>query len=285
MGIDGNRGFVAIAALLAILCVRETVALPPPASASVECDRAAGSIDGIPGTRPSDPTSSRPLSTGDLTKFIDESFKDPSLVYCQPFLGCEARAHVLARRLTEQGAKVRKIFAEGRLLALARDGKYYAWQGHVATVVEVTDNVDGHSRTREMVIDPSLFDHPVTEAEWKSAILIGDSSADFSYGAPTRYDPPSNIFIHSDANYYTNVAKETLRAISQLNVLPPEAQKDFQKRMRNDQRLNRAWRAEGFLQRWGDPVFREAWIKYEIKPAPGQDDYDDAYWRNWQPPH
>jgi len=267
--------------IFALIQTQSSLALPPSAPTSADCETAAVSLDVASVASPRSPA----LTTNDLTSFIDESFKDPSLVFRQPFNGCEARAHVMAQRLLERGAKVRKIFAGGRLLARGRDGNYYRWKGHVALTVEITDTVGGRPVTRERVIDPALFDHPVTEAEWKAAVQIGDSSkADISYGPSHLYGPPSGLYL-DNPSYYDRAAKASLSALTKLDSLPPEAQKDFQTRMRVDPALNVAWDSGEFMQRWGDPVFRRAWMEDRIKPGPGQDDYDFEYWKNWRPPN
>jgi hypothetical protein len=87
-----------------------------------------------------------------------------------PADGCYARAHLMARRMQSMGLRPRKVwsFAHGESL-YARTSHipagFVEWGYHVAPTLRVkTDN-----GVHEMVIDPSLFDRPVTVGQWSNA--------------------------------------------------------------------------------------------------------------------
>jgi len=91
-----------------------------------------------------------------------------------PADGCYARAHVMIKRMAERYGldidSIQKIFIEGNLI-IQTDYVYpglndntIEWRYHVAPLLNVQDT---HGTITLYVIDPSLFDHPVTIEEWK----------------------------------------------------------------------------------------------------------------------
>ena len=78
--------------------------------------------------------------------------------------GCFARAHLMARRFEAEGVEVDKVWLKG---ALYIPGTDINWNYHVAPIVYVKD-ADGV--TKKMVIDPALFDRPVSVEEWDKKI-------------------------------------------------------------------------------------------------------------------
>jgi hypothetical protein len=74
--------------------------------------------------------------------------------------GCYARAHLMARRFEAQGVRVDKVWIKG-LLSVPETG--IRWNFHVAPILYVHDS---KGKIQKMVIDPSLFDKPVTVEEW-----------------------------------------------------------------------------------------------------------------------
>lgn len=127
---------------------------------------------------------------------------------CIPFLypddGCWARAHEMSRLMLGMGHLPRKVWIRGTLRVDTRNNPncLVSWGWHVAPTLCVRH---GLLRRRRMVIDPSLFTTPVSQATWKSA--QGDASATLTdtdasvyhlfsvYGAVT--DPT-----YSQTNYY-----------------------------------------------------------------------------------
>lgn len=83
--------------------------------------------------------------------------------------GCSARAQLMIRKMQTLGIQAGKVWAfprsKGENLQLATPlvpGGHVQWCYHVAPVVRVRS---GHHDI-DMVIDPALFHHPVTVAQW-----------------------------------------------------------------------------------------------------------------------
>ena len=78
--------------------------------------------------------------------------------------GCYARAHIMARRFEAQGIRVDKAWIKGDLYVEDTD---ITWNYHVAPLLYVEDE---KGKIQKMVIDPSIFDRPVTLEEWDNKI-------------------------------------------------------------------------------------------------------------------
>lgn len=78
--------------------------------------------------------------------------------------GCYARAHLMARRFEKEGIRVDKAWLKGDLYVADSNTE---WNYHVAPLVYVK-NKDGS--ISKMIIDPSIFDKPVTLEEWDNKI-------------------------------------------------------------------------------------------------------------------
>lgn len=76
--------------------------------------------------------------------------------------GCYARAHLMARRFEEEGVRVDKVWIKGDL-SVPGSKPPINWNFHVAPIVYIDD---GRGGVKKMVIDPSLFDKPVSVEEW-----------------------------------------------------------------------------------------------------------------------
>ncbi len=98
--------------------------------------------------------------------------------------GCEARAHVIANRLKDQGLPVEKIWLKGEVFNKKRPGEMWAF--HVATAIRVKTP---EGKIERRVMDPSLSPSMLREEEWVK--LIGWQGD----GAPMRvaFPPPNNI--------------------------------------------------------------------------------------------
>ncbi|WP_043738081.1 protein-glutamine glutaminase family protein [Nocardia asiatica] len=107
---------------------------------------------------------------------------DPATVPppCIPFLypddGCWARAHEMCRLMIATGLRPRKVWIRAHTM-LSVDTKnnpncIVLWGWHVAATLRVRGP---YPQVRVMVIDPSLFQQPVTEQTWKS--VQGDPNA------------------------------------------------------------------------------------------------------------
>ena len=96
---------------------------------------------------------------------------------CIPFLypddGCWGRAHEMCRLMIADGAAPEKVWIQGSLNVASHNKPncLVGWNWHVAPTLQV--DINGTPET--YVIDPSLFNEPVTLATWKG--LQGDPSA------------------------------------------------------------------------------------------------------------
>ncbi|RJF90383.1 protein-glutamine glutaminase family protein [Sphingomonas cavernae] len=97
---------------------------------------------------------------------------------CIPFLypddGCWGRAHEMCRLMINMGRKPRKVWIQGSLHVSTKNNPNCAvnWGWHVAPTLCVRR---GWFRRQQMVIDPSLFTTPVSQATWKG--VQGDPNA------------------------------------------------------------------------------------------------------------
>ncbi|HEX4605297.1 MAG TPA: protein-glutamine glutaminase family protein [Candidatus Angelobacter sp.] len=129
---------------------------------------------------------------------------------CIPFLypddGCWARAHEMCRLMIAAGARPSKVWIDGSLHTLTRNNPncFVNWGWHVAPTICVRRRFFS---SELMVIDPSLFTTPVTEATWKS--VQGDPNATLTNTAATVYW--RNV-IPTDPNYVdTNIRLQFYR--------------------------------------------------------------------------
>lgn len=97
---------------------------------------------------------------------------------CIPFLypdnGCWGRAHEMCRLMINMGRKPRKVWIQGSLHVDTKNNPncFVNWSWHVAPTLCVRR---GWFWTQQMVIDPSLFPTPVSQATWKG--VQGDPNA------------------------------------------------------------------------------------------------------------
>ncbi|MBY0413349.1 MAG: hypothetical protein K2Q18_04260 [Bdellovibrionales bacterium] len=80
--------------------------------------------------------------------------------------GCFARAHRMAQMLDEEGVLSGKIFAEGSIPFKGKNIEGF-WSYHTASVILVRKK----GKIIPTVIDPVLFDKPVSVDEWKKKLL------------------------------------------------------------------------------------------------------------------
>lgn len=89
--------------------------------------------------------------------------------------GCYARAHLAHKKLVDLGLYVQKAWAfpadrigsETPVLLASLLGEKYGWYFHVAPALTV---VVPDGSLQKMIIDPSMFDGPVTKKEWACAM-------------------------------------------------------------------------------------------------------------------
>jgi glutaminase-like protein len=147
-----------------------------------------------------------------LFAFCSATTCDPLTVPppCIPFLypddGCWARAHEMCRLMLAAGAKPRKVWIDGNLHVNTKNNPqcFVDWGWHVAPIICVRRRF---FRAEYMVIDPSLFTSPVTEATWKS--VQGDPNATLTNTDASVYW--RNV-IPTDPNYVdTNIRLQYYR--------------------------------------------------------------------------
>jgi hypothetical protein len=108
---------------------------------------------------------SKPVPLKKALKIFDQLADMEDVAFGYPYNGCEARAYILCRRMTEMGLTPGKAWAfEGkRKLCVELAGKKYKWWFHVAPVLPIRMP---DKTVQNLVIDPGLFDGPVSLKEW-----------------------------------------------------------------------------------------------------------------------
>lgn len=163
---------------------------------------------------------------------------DPTTVPppCIPFLypddGCWGRAHEMCRLMIADGASPRKVWIystwPARLHVDTRNNPncFVEWGWHVAPTlcVRVRRRLPFYlCRTRTMVIDPSLFTTPVSEATWKG--VQGDPAAQLVPTDASIFYRSSGGFTQTDPAYTeTAIVLDTYRAqllLRSTQVGPP----------------------------------------------------------------
>ena len=120
--------------------------------------------------------------------------------------GCLARAHEMCRVITERGYASGKLWnfsAPAPLLAGENEFGPLDWNQHVAPVVWVRGD-DGQAR--EMVIDPSLGQGPMTREEWQG-LQSGPEGQRLELTDAATY----GYFLDADARLDPNVAAAELQ--------------------------------------------------------------------------
>lgn len=113
----------------------------------------------------------------------------PCIPFRYPDDGCWARAHEMCRLMINQGLSPRKVWidhSQGSVLHVSTRNNpkcYVEWGWHVAPTLCVRGPI--WFQTRQMVIDPSLFTTPVSEAVWKG--VQGDPNASLTHTGPEQF--------------------------------------------------------------------------------------------------
>ena len=132
-------------------------------------------------------------------------------VPCIPFRfpddGCWARASEMCRLMIATGRSPGKVWIDGTLNVISsnKPGCLVQWGWHVAPTICVRGRWPWF--TRRMVIDPSLFTTPVTEADWKAK--QGDPNATLTDTDHTVYW--RNVHPTDPSYYWTNIDLATYR--------------------------------------------------------------------------
>lgn len=149
-------------------------------------------------------------------KFITDKGKEAAVPYHHPADGCHLRAQMMAQRMTGLGIASQKVFAvssqESELNVMtpyAGDSKDHdpnaavSWWFHVAPIILVQTEKAG---IQEMVLDPSLYNRPLTVDDWTDF----QSTAQFS-----RMDATSALRMLSEK-------KEEILSTRKKNYVEPE---------------------------------------------------------------
>ncbi len=106
-----------------------------------------------------------PVSIESLSSQFQIWKSDPRLRYDYMFDGCFARSHLVASALQQKNIVVGKVWLHGFNLKPIQQSltDFSGWFYHVAVVVFATDQ-------KFYVIDPGLFDQPVSVLEWVEKI-------------------------------------------------------------------------------------------------------------------
>jgi hypothetical protein len=128
--------------------------------------------------RPGPPAAPRRTATRNVVGMqqAQKAFRDvasqKNIAFRFPADGCYARAHLMVRRLLKQGYKPSKVWSfpgngEQLYVRTRNDPRgHVSWKYHVAPVLKVRT---GNNRSQYYVLDPSLFNRPVTINEWLRA--------------------------------------------------------------------------------------------------------------------
>jgi len=144
----------------------------------------------------------------------------PCIPFFYPDDGCWGRAHEMCRLMIAMGLSPAKVWIQGRLHAATRNNPncFVNWGWHVAPTLCVRG--PGLFQHQTMVIDPSLFTTPVSEAGWKA--VQGDPGATLTESAASIFYLWGSV---TDPTYVqTNQVLATYRLQLQLralNVGPP----------------------------------------------------------------
>jgi hypothetical protein len=128
-----------------------------------------------------------------------------------PLDGCYARAHLMASRMDDMGIISGKAFVEGDLYVSTTIGEAH-WSYHVASLVLMKVN----GVNVPTVIDPGMFDKPVSFEVWKKK-LLSDKRASLKkefYTSRFNYDPGS---LHNNMNDYLEEDVQDMKEATKSN--------------------------------------------------------------------
>jgi uncharacterized Zn-binding protein involved in type VI secretion len=115
-----------------------------------------------------------PLTPEQAQALFNIMASQPDIAFAYPIDGCYARAHIMSERMKQMG-----VNPTGKVWSFAPDpasplhaktandpNGYVEWGYHVAPTVSVKD---ANGNVSDKVIDPSLFNRPVSPQEWADA--------------------------------------------------------------------------------------------------------------------
>ncbi|MBC7428690.1 MAG: hypothetical protein H7336_08780 [Bacteriovorax sp.] len=148
------------------------------------------------------------LTEGRAIEVFNKLRSDEDIPFNYPLDGCYARAHKMAMNMDDMGIISGKAFIEGDLYVNTKLGEV-GWSYHVASIVIVKKN----GKMIPTVIDPALFNHPVSYNEWKTLLLKNPNSKMVSEYFTKRFnfDPDTR---HADLLDY---AEDDIESMNQIN--------------------------------------------------------------------
>jgi type VI secretion system secreted protein VgrG len=222
---------------------------------------------GAPLPQTPDPTVQLPA--GAITEErANELFKDladrkETIPFDYPIDCCYSRAHEMCRIMKEKGVKCGKVWNYGHNFpraGLKADTKnvpwdYVEWTYHVAPTVKVHS---GGGKTKDMVMDPSLFDKPVTVDEWKKSMKDDRSKIEMSDDKP-YFRTPGDTYVEKDED-----GAKTKEMLEQHVESRKDLRKGFESLDREKERIkNESIRALGEAkERIKNEVFRDLSRRY-----------------------
>jgi uncharacterized Zn-binding protein involved in type VI secretion len=190
------------------------VFIPPPMTRSGP-GAAAGGGTGAPAEAPAAPAVPRPTLAPTPTPMNPVSEAEANELFRQfvaasdripfdyPADCCYSRAHEMCRMMQAQGIDCGKVWnyapADGDLAVDTQNNPAgrVEWGYHVAPVINVRGS-DGVVRT--MVMDPAMFDHPVTVDQWRNAQHQPNSDLEFSDSTPYYTNPGGTLLTDPDGS-------------------------------------------------------------------------------------
>lgn len=107
------------------------------------------------------------LSEAHAREVFNELKNDPENSFEYPLDGCYARAHRMAMQMDKMGITSGKAFIEGDNIVIDTKIGTIEWSYHVASLVMIKVG----NKLVPSVLDPALFDKPVSYEEWKKRIF------------------------------------------------------------------------------------------------------------------
>ncbi|MCE9508067.1 MAG: hypothetical protein K8R48_07120 [Alphaproteobacteria bacterium] len=189
--------------------------------------------------------SDTPLSLEKAIEIFDHLADMEDIAFGYAVDGCYARAHLMGRKMQEMGLTPKKAWAfEGDdKLTVGIDGQKLRWWFHVAPALSV-QMPDG--TVQDMVIDPSLFDGPVSLKEWGDIMKADPEKLQIAaFDAPPAgytgaYCPHGAISDNSDEK-----AKKTMETYLNRQRTPPRKVFASESRQQVSQMQNTQSQAQG----------------------------------------
>ena len=175
------------------------------------------------------------ISEDDANKLFQKFAHDKSLPHKYVENGCQARAHSMAYT-AEKSSNILmgKVFAEGSLQLVFKDGTGARWPKHVALIVYVRGT---NGKTEIKVFDPATFDRPATLKEWEERIANRADGydavvRDLYFGArfqyfPRAYEGNKNAWDQKDLYEMNELNKRNVRKLTEPKPEPVVTERVF----------------------------------------------------------